>query len=244
MEGYRPETYGDTWAPIYDDVWSGVLDPAPAVAFLKELAGNGRALELAIGTGRVALPLGAAGVDVSGIDNSDAMVARLKAKPGGEDIPVMMGNFADVEAEGHFLLVYVVFNTLFALTSQEEQVRCFRNVAAHLEPEGSFVIEAFVPDLSRFDRNQRVQANSVAMKEISVETSRHDPVRQAISTQHVVLKDGNIEMYPVFIRYAYPSELDLMAQLAGLELTARYSGWDKGEFTAASTSHVSVYQPT
>ena len=241
MEGYEPKTYGETWAPIYDDVWLEALDPSAAVAFLKELAGTGPALELAIGMGRVAIPLKAQGVEVHGIDNSDAMVARLRAKPGGDAIPVTMGDFADVDVEGHYPLIYVPFNTFFALTTQEDQVRCFKNVAAHLHPEGSFVIEVFVPDLLRFDRHQRTQTNSVKVDSVSIETSRHDPVTQQISSQHLLVKEGGVELYPVFLRYAFPPELDLMAQLAGLELAARYSGWDKGAFTAASTAHVSVY---
>ena len=241
MDGYEPKTYGETWAPIYDDIWLEALDPSPAVSFLKQLAGAGPALELAIGTGRVALPLQSEGVEVHGIDNSDAMVAQLRAKPGGDAIPVTMGDFADVGVEGDYPLIYVPFNTFFALTAQEDQVRCFRNVAAHLRPGGSFVIEVFVPDLLRFDRHQRTQTNSVKVGSVSIETSRHDPVTQQISSQHLLVNEGGIQMYPVFIRYAFPPELDLMAQLAGLELAARYSGWDKGTFSAASPAHVSVY---
>lgn len=241
MEGYEPSTYGERWAEIYDASFEG-LDPATAAAFLAELAGPGPALELAIGTGRVALPLRERGVTVHGIDISEEMVARLRAKPGGEDIPVTIGDFADVGVDAVYRLIYVVFNTLFALTTQEQQLRCFRNVAKHLSPGGAFVVEAFVPDLARFDRGQRTQTNSVAADEVSIEMSRHDPIVQQIASQHVVVEDGKVQMYPVFIRYAFPSELDLMAQIAGLELKARYAGWDKTPFTAASTSHISVYE--
>ncbi|HWC14295.1 MAG TPA: class I SAM-dependent methyltransferase [Actinomycetota bacterium] len=242
MEGYEPSTYGERWAGIYDDVWQEALDPGPAVRVLRHLAGGGRALELAIGTGRVALPLAADGIEVHGIDVSEGMVERLRRKPGGDAIPVKMGDFADVDVDGEYSLIYVVFNTFFALTTQEDQVRCFKNVASHLAPGGMFVIEAFVPDLLRFDRNQRVQTNSVGLEEVSIETARHDPMEQQISSQHLVVKEGNVEMYPVFIRYAFPAELDLMGQIAGLDLKARYADWDKTPFTAASTSHISVYE--
>ena len=241
VEGYEPSTYGEAWAPIYDDVWAEALDPSAAVSFLKELAGDGPALELAIGTGRVALPLAATGVEVHGIDNSEGMVARLRAKPGGDSISVTMGDFADVGVESDYPLIYLPFNTFFALTTQEDQVRCFRNVAAHLRPGGNFVLEVFVPDLQRFDRNQRTQTNSVKVDSVSIETSRHDPLTQQISSQHLVATEEGIKLYPVFLRYAFPPELDLMARLAGLELSARYSGWDRSAFTAASSAHVSVY---
>ncbi len=195
-----------------------------AVAFLVELAHAGPALELAIGTGRLALPLAERGVEVHGIDASEAMVARLRSKSGGERIPVTIGDFADVPIEGRYALVYVVFNTLFALQTQEAQIRCFRNVAACLADGGVFVVEAFVPDLSRFDRG------------------RHHPVEQRVESQHVLLSEQGIRFYPVQIRYAYPSELDLMARLAGLQLRARFGGWRREPFTAASAMHVSVYE--
>lgn len=218
------------------------LDTDAAVAFLAELAGPGPVLELAIGTGRIALPLGERGIDVRGIDASEAMVARLRSKPGGDRVPITIGDFADVPIEGRFTLVYVVFNTLFALQTQEEQIRCFRNVAAHLLDGGVFVVEAFVPDLTRFDRDQRIETERVGLDQVWLGVARHDPVEQRVESQHVVLAEQGMRFYPVQLRYAYPSELDLMARLAGLQLQARFGGWRRESFTAASGMHVSVYE--
>ena len=242
MEGYGPETYGDRIADVYDRLWGQAFDVVGTVETLARLAGNGRALELATGTGRIALPLASTGVEVVGIDASQAMVARLREKPGGSDVPVHIGNFADVDVEGEFSVVFIVFNTLFALTTQEDQVRCFRNVARHLSELGVFVIEAFVPDLGRFDRHQRVSVADMSLDEIHLETSRHDPVNQRIESQHVLLGSDHSRMYPVHLRYAYPSELDLMARLAGLRLRERWGGWRQEPFTSESSSHVSVYE--
>ncbi len=243
MEGYGADTDGQIWASIYDDQWSDAFPVESTVAFLKELAGEGPALELAIGTGRIALPLKEAGVHVHGIDISEAMVAKLRTKPGGEDIPVTMDDFVDVGVEGTYPLIYLVFNTLFALTTQEEQVRCFANVARHLEPGGAFVIECFVPDLARFDRHQRMEAWRVQLDSVGFELSRHDPVAQQIDSQIVVLTHEGHQLYPIHVRYAFPSELDLMGRLAGLRLRARYGGWDREPFTSASKAHVSIYEP-
>jgi SAM-dependent methyltransferase len=218
------------------------LDTDAAVAFLAELAGPGPVLELAIGTGRIALPLGERGIDVRGIDASEAMVARLRSKPGGDRIPITIGDFADVPIEGRFTLVYVVFNTLFALQTQEEQIRCFRNVAGHLLDGGVFVVEAFVPDLTRFDRDQRIETERVGLDQVWLGVARHHPVEQRVESQHVVLAEQGMRFYPVQLRYAYPSELDLMARLAGLQLQARFGGWRRESFTAASGMHVSVYE--
>lgn len=243
MEGYDADSYGQIWASIYDDQWTGVFPVESTVARLKDLAGDGPALELAIGTGRIALPLKVAGVNVHGLDISEAMVAKLRAKPGGTDIPVTIGNFADVNVDGTYALIFLVFNTLFALTTQEDQIRCFENVAKHLEPQGAFVIECFVPDLARFDRHQRVQATRVRVDMAGLEVSRHDPVAQQIDSQFVVVTSAGNELYPVHIRYAFPSEIDLMARLAGLRLRARYGGWDNEPFTSESHAHVSIYEP-
>jgi SAM-dependent methyltransferase len=218
------------------------LDTDAAVAFLAELAGPGPVLELAIGTGRIALPLGERGIDVRGIDASEAMVARLRSKPGGDRVPITIGDFADVPIEGRFTLVYVVFNTLFALQTQEEQIRCFRNVAGHLLDGGVFVVEAFVPDLTRFDRDQRIETERVGLDQVWLGVARHHPAEQRVESQHVVLAEQGMRFYPVQLRYAYPSELDLMARLAGLQLQARFGGWRRESFTAASGMHVSVYE--
>lgn len=241
MEGYDAATYGQRIAEIYDDLYGELFDVDATVTKLAGLAGGAPALELAIGTGRIALPLSRAGVDVSGIDVSEAMVAKLRAKPGGSDIEVRMGDFSDVEVEGNYGLIFIVFNTLFALGSQEAQLRCFRNVAAHLTVDGVFVVEAFVPDVARFERHQTVGVEDVTGDRVMLEASRHDPVAQRVDSQHVVLKAGSVELYPVSIRYAYPSELDLMARLAGLELRDRWGGWHGEPFASDSKFHVSVY---
>jgi hypothetical protein len=242
IEKYGPSTYGDRFAEIYDDwVAERGLGTDAAVAFLAELAGSGAVLELAIGSGRVALPLAERGIDVQGIDASEAMVARLRAKPGGERIRVTIGDFADVAVEGRYTLVYVVFNTLFALQTQEAQIRCFRNVAAHLADGGIFAVEAFVPDLTRFDRDQRIETERVGLDDVWLGLARHYPAEQRVESQHVLLSDGAIQLYPVQIRYAYPSELDLMARLAGLRLRDRFDGWKREPFTGATATCVSVY---
>ena len=230
---YSEATYGDRIAEIYDARYLGSFeaDTTKAVAFLKELAGDGPALELGIGTGRVALPLAAAGADVHGIDASEAMVERLRSKPGGEDIQVTIGTFADFSLNTRFRLIYVVFNTFFGLLSQAEQVSSFRAIAGHLTRDGVFVMDAFVPDVTRFDaHNQRVSVESVGVDEVTLETSSHDPFAQRTDSSHVVIRDGSVRMYPVRIRYAYVSELDLMATMAGLELRERWSDWERTPF--------------
>lgn len=237
-----PAFYGDRWADVYDD-HHGELDPGAAVEFLAGLAGGGRVLELAIGTGRVALPLAARGLAVEGVDASEAMVERLRAKPGGESIPVIIGDMAEVPASGPFDLVYLVFNTLFGLLSQERQAECFRNAARVLGPGGAFVIECFVPDLTRFDRGQRVQALEVTEDSAIFELSRHDAAAQRVTVQIVMLGGDGIQMRPVAIRYSWPSELDLMAGQAGLRLAERYAGWNRQTYDA-SGGHVSVYRRT
>jgi SAM-dependent methyltransferase len=241
MEGYEAETYGERIADRYDDLYAE-LDPTPAVEAIARLAGGrGPVLELAIGTGRIALPLAERGVEVHGIDVSERMVARLRSKPGGEAIPVTMGNFADVPVEGRYAVVFVAFNTFFGLTTQEEQVRCFENAAAHLGDDGVFVVEGFVPDLTRFDRNQRLSAMTVELDEVQLEATRYDPVAQRSTSQHVFLSAKGVELYPVVVRFAWPAELDLMARIAGLGLRERWGDWDGRPFTADSVRHVSVY---
>jgi SAM-dependent methyltransferase len=242
MSDADPARYGQMWATVYDEVHSH-LAPAAAVDLLYQLAAGGHALELGIGTGRVAIPLAARGVAVHGIDASEAMVQRLRAKAGGAPIPVTLGDFADVAVDGGpFALVYVVFSTIFGLPSQDAQVGCFRRVAALLAPGGVFVVEAFVPDVARFDRQQRVHVHRVEAARVELAVSRHDPVAQQITSQHVTLSDGAVRLLPVEIRYAWPSELDLMARLAGLRLRERYGDWQRGRFTMTSQMHVSVYE--
>ena len=242
MENYEPGmSFGKDAAEIYDDVPRG--DEAATVAFLEELAGSGPALELAIGTGRIALPLAARGIRVDGIDISPAMVAKLREKPGGDQLSVTMGNFADVPVPGSYRLVFVVFNTLFNLLTQEEQVRCFENVAAHLTDDGSFVVEAFVPTfLTRLRDDQYVDAEAIGVDEVWLDVGRHDPVMQLLDETHVRLTNEGVRLYPIVTRYAWPSELDLMARIAGLRLTDRWADWNRTPFASTSSRHVSVYR--
>ena len=198
-------------------------------------------LELAVGTGRLALPLVERGLEVHGIDASERMVEKLRAKPGGDAIPVTMGDFADVGVEGEYRLIFIAFNTLFALLTQDDQLRCFANAAKHLMDDGLFVVEAFRPDLGRFDRGQRTNVFRVDAEQVMLDASRHDPLEQRVDSQHVVITEAGTKLYPVSIRYAFPSELDLMARLAGLELRERWGSWKREPFTADSNRHVSVY---
>lgn len=241
----NPSTYGDRMAEVYDEIHAHLSAPevvGPIADALADLAGDGPALELGIGTGRVALPLAGRGVAVHGLDASEAMVAKLREKPGGSAIPVTIGDFAQVGVEGRYSLVYVVFNTLFALTTQEAQIDCFRNVARRLDDGGVFVVEAFVPDPTRFDRGQRISAGLVETDRVSLNLERHDPAAQTVASSFVYITEEGVRLYPVALRYAWPSELDLMAQLAGMRLRHRWSGWDRAPFTAASPAHVSVYE--
>ena len=242
MPDYDAATYGDRIAEVYDG-WFGVpSDTEDTVAFLLDLAGPGPVLELGIGTGRIALPLAQRGCEVHGVDASEAMVEKLRGKNGGEGIPVTIGDFAELDIEGEFSLVYVAFNTFFALLSQEDQVRCFSNVARRLREGGVFVIEAFVPDMTRWDQNQRVETHHLGDDSVVLGASRHDPVEQRVASNHLVVSEAGVKMYPVRLRYAWPSELDLMARLAGLRLRERWGGWRREPFSAASVKHVSVYE--
>jgi SAM-dependent methyltransferase len=216
-------------------------DEAVAVAFLEQLARGGQALELAIGTGRIAVPLAARGVHVDGIDLSPAMVAKLRERPGGDQLSVTIGDFADVPVEGTYRLIYLVFNTLFNLLTQDDQIRCFENVAAHLTDDGSFLVEAYVPTfLHRLRSDQYVEAESIGVDEVRLDVLRHDPVTQRIEENHVSLSREGIRLNPIVQRYAWPGELDLMARMAGLHLTERWDGWQREPFTSTRNC-VSVY---
>jgi SAM-dependent methyltransferase len=239
-----PEDYfGERVAARYDESSADMFDPAvvePTVDFLAALAGQGAALELGIGTGRVALPLAQRGVRVRGIDLSEAMVARLKAKPGGDDIDVAIGDFATTKVPGTFSVAYLVFNTIMNLTTQDEQVACFQNVAAHLDPGGCFVIEVGVPDLQRLPPGETVRAFTVSPTRLGFD--EYDVVTQGLISHHYREVDGKLEPLSIPFRYVWPSELDLMARLAGMTLRERWSGWRREPFTGESTKHVSVWE--
>lgn len=236
-----PGQYGREWASAYDELHHDV-DPAEVVAAVADLAGGGSVLELGVGTGRIALPLAARGVEVVGVDASPEMLDRLRAKPGGSDLEVHGGDFVDVAVDRRFAVVLLAFNTLFAVASQPAQVACFANAARHLDAAGVFVIEAFVPDPARFDRGQTVRTVRAGGHDVLLETATHEPVNQRVDSTLLRFGPDGMRSYPLTVRYAWPSELDLMAQLAGLELVDRWGGWDRRPFTSSSGAHVSVYR--
>jgi SAM-dependent methyltransferase len=233
----KPDYFGEEVAARYDAGLGRWGDPERIDAtarFLADLAGNGAALELGIGTGRIALPLAERGVSVHGIDLSEAMVARLRAKPGGDDIPVTIGDFATTRVDGTFSLVYLVFNTIMNPTTQDEQVACFANAAAHLAPGGSFVVEVGVP------RGQNLEV--FALGDTHVGVDEWEPATQRLVSHHFTLVDGGWVRNSVPFYAAAPGELDLMARLAGMRLRERWSGWNREPFTAETTRHVSVWE--
>ncbi len=235
--------FGEPVAQKYDESSAEMFAPAavdPVVDFLAGLAGDGAALELGIGTGRIALPLAQRGVPVHGIDLSEAMVARLRAKPGAERVGVTVGDFATTTVEGSFSVAYLVFNTINNLTSQDEQVACFQNVAAHLGPGGCFVIEVGVPALQRLPPGETVRAFTVSPTRLGFD--EYDVVSQGLISHHYTVVDGELEVVSMPFRYVWPAELDLMARLAGMRLRERWSGWTREPFTSDSDSHVSVWE--
>jgi SAM-dependent methyltransferase len=235
--------FGEHVAERYDESAADMFEPAvvdPVVDFLAELAGDGEALELGIGTGRIALPLAERGIRVHGIDLSEAMVERLKAKPGAESIDVTIGDFATTRIQGTFSLAYLVFNTINNLTTQDEQIACFQNVAAHLHPGGCFVIEVVVPDLQRLPRGETFRPLYVTPTKIGFD--EYDVVSQSLISHHYRIGESGLEVLSVPFRYVWPSELDLMARLAGMTLRERWSGWKREPFTSESTKHVSVWE--
>ena len=234
------DSFGQEAADVYDAEPRG--DETPAVALLAELARCGPALELAIGTGRIALPLAATGLRVDGVDLSPAMVAKLRAKPGGEHLSITMGDFADVPVEGAYKLIFIVFNSLFNLLTQDAQVRCFENVAKHLTDDGLFVVEALVPiELTRLRDDQYVDAEHVGIDRVTFDVGRYDPVAQTLDESHVVLTPEGVHFFPIVTRHIWPSELDLMARIAGLRLKERWSSWERELFVSSSRNHISVY---
>jgi SAM-dependent methyltransferase len=242
-QGASEGFFGERVASFYDERSAGMSDPAvvgPVVELLAGFAGDGGALELGIGTGRIALPLAERGVRVAGIDNSEAMLSRLRAKPGAEAIEVALGDFAAARVEGEFAVVYLVFNTISNLVTQEAQVACFQNAAAHLSSGGRFVIENGVPALQSLPPGQTVIPFRADPEGFSFDV--YDVVTQRFSSQHFYIVDGRLEAFPVEFRYAWPAELDLMARLAGMRLLDRWAGWQREPFTSLSPAHVSVYE--
>ena len=238
-EGY----FGGRVAASYDESAVAMFEPGvlePAVEALADLAGSGRALELGVGTGRIALPLARRGIPVYGIELSRAMIARLRAKPGGDAIGVTIGDFATARVDGTFSVAYLVFNTIMNLTTQAAQVACFRNVAAHLESNGCFVIEVGIPDLRRLPPGQTVIPFHVSPTKWAFDV--YDVATQAMSSNYVEVVNGRGEYTSIPFRYVWPAELDLMAQLAGLRLRARWAGWGREPFTSESRQHVSIWE--
>jgi SAM-dependent methyltransferase len=235
--------FGEQVAARYDESSADMFEPAavdPVVDFLAGLAGQGATLELGIGTGRIALPLARRGIRVHGIDLSEAMVARLRAKPGAEQIGVTIGDFATTSVEGRFSLAYLVFNTIGNLTTQDEQVACFQNVAAHLQPGGCFVIEVGVPQLQRLPPGETVRAFALTPTHLGFD--EYDVVSQGLISHHYQIEDGKWDVGSLPQRYVWPAELDLMARLAGMMLRERWGGWKREPFTSDSTKHVSVWE--
>jgi hypothetical protein len=237
--------FGERVAARYDESSADMFEADvvdPTVDFLAKLAGDGAALELGIGTGRVALPLSQRGVRVHGIDLSEAMVARLRAKPGGQEIGVTIGDFATTTVDGTFAVAYVVFNTIMNLTTQDEQVACFCNVAAHLAPGGCFVIEVGVPELQRLPPGETFRPFTVTATRLGFD--EYDVASQGLISHHYSIADGKVAVVSIPFRYVWPSELDLMARLAGMTLRERWSGWSREPFTNDSRKHVSVWETT
>ena len=235
--------FGERVAARFDERYAHHAAPAvvePMVTLLAELAGGGGALELGIGTGRIALPLAERGVPVHGIELSEAMAARLRAKPGAEKIGVTIGDFATTTVDATFRVAYLVANTIMNLTTQEEQVACFQNVATHLEPGGCFVIEVLVTGLRRLPPGERFQPFAVSPTHLGFD--EYDVARQGLVSHHSWIEAGSVELFSPPFRYVWPSELDLMARLAGLALCERWSSWTREPFTSESTKHVSVWE--
>jgi SAM-dependent methyltransferase len=235
--------FGEQVAARYDELSDEMFAPSvvdPAVDFLAGLAGEGDALELGIGTGRIALPLAQRGVRVKGIDLSEAMVERLRSKPGGAEIDVEIGDFATTTVAGSFTLAYLVFNTINNLTTQDAQVACFENAAAHLEQGGCFVIEVGVPGLQRLPPGETVRPFRVTPTRLGFD--EYDIAAQGLISHHFRVVGDRLEARSIPFRYVWPAELDLMARIAGLTLRERWSGWKREPFTSESTKHISVWE--
>lgn len=241
MRDWEASLYGERIAKIYDYWFRGVSDTDATVEFLAARAGNGPVLELGIGTGRVALPLVGRGLDVCGIEISTSMIEELKGKPYGDQISVIVGNFSDVEAEGPFALVFVAVNTFINLVTQDEQVRCFRNVAARLREDGVFVVDTWVPEIAASNQSQAMSTRWIEADNVGFRAERRNPTQQTIMAQDIVVTEKGIRLYPNHTRYVWPSEMDLMARLAGLQLRERWGGWEEQPFVGESERQIAVY---
>ncbi|MEM7459688.1 MAG: class I SAM-dependent methyltransferase [Pseudomonadota bacterium] len=241
MKEFGPSTFGDLNADEYDALHNpGTTDDC--VNLIADLAGHGDVLELAIGTGRVALPLVQQGLKISGFDASPQMLDILKHKPGGSDIPAWLADMASFDLEQEFDFAFLVFNTLYNLTTQDEQVRCFQQVAKHLRPGGKFLVEAFMPNRETFENNQAVRTKHVDYDKVWLEAVQHDPVAQTLNYQRIRISQNGTELKPLPMRYVWPAELDLMARLAGLSSVAHWGGWHKQPLNRDSAFYVALYE--
>jgi SAM-dependent methyltransferase len=242
-QDHDPTRYGEAIAGVYDEMYDHAYDTEGAVEFVAQLAGDGSVLEFGVGTGRLAIPLATRGCRVHGVDASRPMLERLEHKAGGEKVEVTLGDFSTVEiADGTFSVVLLAINTIFAMPDQDAQVAVFTNAARHLRPGGSFVVEAWIPDLSRFHRGQGLWPRHVGNDYVSIEVGTLDRARQLMETTQIRFGPDGPALYPANHRYAWPSELDLMARLAGLHVHERWEDWRRTPFTDASWTHVSVYR--
>lgn len=235
-------SYGDDYVDVYDKMFDSRDNDADVASFLSSLAAGGRALELGIGTGRLAIPLADAGIEVHGIDNSQAMLDVMKTKPRAAKIRAYLGDATSMRIPGEFQLVFIGFSTIYLLGSQEVQVQCFRNAALHLPKGGKFLVEAFLHDRLQWPTGEQFSTTSVERDHVSVRAAVHDPVTQTIKLNHMTIRPEGVSFRPNRLRYIWPSELDLMSQLAGMRLVGRWGDWKKTPFSAQSTGMVSVYE--
>jgi SAM-dependent methyltransferase len=240
---HDPAKYGASIADVYDEMYEHEFDTDGAVQFVAELSGGAAVLELGIGTGRIAIPLAALGLEVHGVDASAEMVQQMRNKRGGDQIAVSIGDFSEVKLQPeYFGVVLLAINTIFAVPDQDAQVAVFENAARHLRPGGSFVVEAWIPDLTRFHRNQGLWPRHIGGDYVSIEVAALDTVRQRMETTQIRFGPRGLELHPANHRYAWPSELDLMARIAGLRLAQRWADWRRTTFNQESWTHVSVYE--
>lgn len=233
----------DHVAPYYDELTAALPDTSQAVDFLASYAGDGRLLELGVGTGRIACPLSLRGFSVTGLDNSPGMLARLRSRSDGAKVDVALGSFTEMPVDGEFSLIYAVFNTLFCAVTQDEQLRAIQLVAKHLSPNGTFIVETNLPDLARSDSSGRtLNTGGVERHRVFMEAALHDAATQRIRTQTIIVSEQGIQLFPLMMRYFWPSELDLMGKLAGLRLEHRYGNWDKSPYTRDSSRQISVFR--